>query len=454
MNHFVSLRKKLKGECMKDIVLVLSDQHSGCITSSYNSIIQTPCLDAINEEAQVFTNAYCNNPLCVPSRMSFLSGKEPHELGIYNNDQILDSEEETLASKLKGAGYRTVLVGRMHFKGHDQYHGFEERYVGDITTQWWNQKRNDLGAFQGTMQMNGCLKEFGYGPSPVQSFDEAVLKKSLEILEEKEDRPLFLVIGFYGPHFPYCVEKKYFDHYFDKIVDTNNYFDTSDECYQDMQMDASESTLKYVRSSYYGLIEKLDNMIGEIYKHCKNKIFIYTSDHGDQLGKRKLFGKKTMYDESIMIPLTIVDKSKLAHVFTHEVSLLNLHQTILAYADIEHDTTVFEEQKPIRITSMIGNENPQLIQAIIFQGYKLIKYNNCLKLVYLDSEVKEDFDRIKIMRKYFVDEKDVFEKYTIKQNEVIKNRKWTNDNNPQDWIRYHIHSECTKKPKRREGYEI
>lgn len=438
---------------MKDIVLVLSDQHSGCSTSIYNSIIQTPHLDEINLEAQVFTNAYCNNPLCVPSRMSFLSGKEPSELGIYNNDQILESNEETIASKLKNAGYRTVLVGRMHFKGQDQCHGFEERYVGDITTQWWNQKRDDLGAFQGTMQMKGCLREFGYGPSPVQDFDEAVLKKSLEILKEKEDRPLFLVIGFYGPHFPYCVEQKYFDHYYDKIIDIHDYTQEVDECYRDMQMDADENTLRHIRSSYYGMIEKLDSMIGEIYACCKNKIFIYTSDHGDQLGKRKLFGKKTLYDESIMIPLTIVDKSRPASIHNQEVTLLNLHETILEYAGLKHGETVFEQKNPIRITSMIHDENPELIQAVIFNGYKLVQINHQLKLYHKDNEVKGNEEKIHELEKYLVNENDVLKKYEDRQKEVLKNQQWTKENNPIDWIRYSIDVNSTKKPRRREKNE-
>lgn len=136
---------------MRDIVIVMSDQHSGLKTSLSDEIARTPNIEKLTETGQYFENAYCNFPLCVPSRMSFLTGKHPSELGILDNDVILDDCQETIADKMTRQGYRTILVGRMHFKGENQLHGFTERYVGDITTQFWNLKREDLGAFEGTM---------------------------------------------------------------------------------------------------------------------------------------------------------------------------------------------------------------------------------------------------------------------------------------------------------------
>ena len=124
---------------MRDIILVLSDQHNGNVTSLNDETVFTPNLMKLSETSQIFENAYCNNPLCVPSRMSFLSGQNPFETGIFDNEVVLPSNIPTIASKFSEKGYRSVLVGRMHFKGNDQYHGFTERYVGDITTQWWKQ---------------------------------------------------------------------------------------------------------------------------------------------------------------------------------------------------------------------------------------------------------------------------------------------------------------------------
>ena len=88
-------------------------------------------------EGLYFERCYCNAPLCVPSRMSFLSGKLPSDLNIFNNDTVLPADVPTIAHALGAAGYHTVLIGRMHFKGDEQKHGFDERLVGDITSQYW-----------------------------------------------------------------------------------------------------------------------------------------------------------------------------------------------------------------------------------------------------------------------------------------------------------------------------
>ena len=447
---------------MRDIIMVLSDQHSGLATSLVNPLVNTPNLSLLADTSQVFEYAYANCPLCVPSRMSFLSGEEPNQLGIYNNDIPLNSNVETLAHKLSEQGYRTVLVGRMHFKGEDQYHGFDERYIGDITTQWWGQKRNDLGVFDGTLQMSGCLKEFGYGDSPVQEFDRTVLKKAMELLQVESKQPLFMIVGFYGPHFPYCVKEEYFQNYFKLDLNLKNKEDECHEVYQSMQLDTGNEVLQNVRAAYYGLVEHLDNMIGLIHKTVRKRsldsIFIYTSDHGDQIGKRSLYGKKTIYEDSIRIPLWIEDRNLKAKVYRNAVSLLELHYTILNYAGIEvNQETVFHKETPVVISSIIENENEEiLLQAIRYRNIKLIKLKNEVFLydIWKDPEEQNNLSSLWLhenehLQRYLLDEEETLKIYYVEKEKVKTLREWTKINQPKDEVRFKISSNATRTPKRR-----
>ena len=107
-----------------NIVFILSDQHNGEILGAAgDKWIRTPNIDALADSGVNCANAYCNSPLCVPSRSSMLSGLLPDKTGIFNNTQSLRGDRATFVHCLAASGYETVLCGRMHFVGPDQRHG-------------------------------------------------------------------------------------------------------------------------------------------------------------------------------------------------------------------------------------------------------------------------------------------------------------------------------------------
>lgn len=387
---------------MKDIILVMSDQHNGCMTSTAD----TPFFDEWKKSSTIFQHAYTTCPLCVPARSSFLTGRYPHELGIFDNDTALSSNEPTIAHALGLAGYRTVLAGRMHFKGYDQYHGFDERYVGDITTQFWGTRRDDLNVFQGTLQVGGCQKEYGYGDSPVLAYDDAVVKQAVSILKKQDDRPLFLVIGLYAPHFPYVCPEEMFRKYAGRNQHSGNYRDPVDPWYQAMCQKTDQEAVRQIRSAYCGMIENIDRQAGQIYQawqerqeNCSDSgVFIYTSDHGDQVGRRGLFGKKTLYEDSVRIPLIIEDGVHKNAVEENEVSLLDLTRTIAdwggAVLPLCRGENLFQERrKPVRIQTILeDNERPFFMEALISRRKKLVQSGRTAKLFDLRSDPSEEVD--------------------------------------------------------------
>ena len=115
-----------------NLLYLHSDQHSPFLAGCYGDpLVETPHLDRLAREGVVLENTYCPSAICVPSRMSMLSGRYPHENGVWTNSHVLDSAIPTLAHAMGGVGYHPVLIGRMHALGPDQLHGYAERLVGD-----------------------------------------------------------------------------------------------------------------------------------------------------------------------------------------------------------------------------------------------------------------------------------------------------------------------------------
>ena len=113
-----------------NIIFILSDQHAfnvlGC---TGDDIVRTPHLDKLASEGVVFKNTYTPSPICVPARMSLLTGKFPSSQQCWTNSDALSSDTPTTAHALGAAGYSPTLVGRMHAIGPDQLHGYAKLVI-------------------------------------------------------------------------------------------------------------------------------------------------------------------------------------------------------------------------------------------------------------------------------------------------------------------------------------
>lgn len=133
-----------------NVLYIMADQMSAPMLSMYNkdSVVKTPNLDSLANKGVVFDSAYCNSPLCAPSRFTMVTGQLPSKIGGYDNASDFAADTPTYAHYLRSAGYHTALAGKMHFIGPDQLHGFEERLTTDIypgdygwTVDWDNPVR-------------------------------------------------------------------------------------------------------------------------------------------------------------------------------------------------------------------------------------------------------------------------------------------------------------------------
>ena len=185
---------KYTEESRPNILVLMSDQHSKRQLGCYgDSLVRTPNLDRLASEGMLFENAYCPSPVCVPSRMSFMTGRTPSGNRVWTNQNVLHSGIPTWAHALGIAGYETALIGRMHFVGPDQRHGFERRPLGEYMAVHPGAPMQGEPIFQAiptdtTSQHRVSVEMAGVGLTSYNAFDDMVTNALVEYLEEKSSR--------------------------------------------------------------------------------------------------------------------------------------------------------------------------------------------------------------------------------------------------------------------------
>lgn len=312
MNNIENFRN-VKGY---EVLLYISDQHTAdCAGFMGDPIVRTPNLDAIAKESFVFRNAYTSCPLCVPARASMMTGRYASNLSVFGNDSDFRSSDITFAHSFALAGYDSNLIGRMHFVGMDYFHGFTRRIGLDMTSSYWgmlSEDRDDLGDFGRSLYQKHCLEVVGSGDSPVLSYDREIVELALDFYSKDYKKPQMTVVGTYAPHFPYVASEEkmayYRDYFASEYRDEIEFFDL-EPVDKKVQITTKEDIIE-LRSAYYAMVETMDEQIGAVYnayqnylkRNNKKGIFIYMSDHGDQLGCMGIYGKQTFFEKSAKIP--------------------------------------------------------------------------------------------------------------------------------------------------------
>ena len=165
-----------------NILFIQVDQLTALALRAYGDrICHAPTLDALAENGVVFENAYCNFPLCAPSRFSMASGQLCSRIGAYDNASEFSAEIPTYAHYLRTAGYQTALSGKMHFIGPDQFHGFERRLTAELYPSdfswvpcWGNEGKRDTNDSRAVRIAGICER------SVQIDFDEEVTYKAVQ----------------------------------------------------------------------------------------------------------------------------------------------------------------------------------------------------------------------------------------------------------------------------------
>ncbi len=311
-----------------NILFIQVDQLAIDVLAAYgNAVAKTPNLDALAAEGTVFENAYCNYPLCAPSRFSMAAGQLASKIGAYDNAAEFPASVPTYAHYMRALGYRTCLSGKMHFVGPDQLHGFERRLTTDIypgdfawTADW------SKDGFEGATDIR-MLTTSGICARSVQiDYDEDVTHKAIQEIYDcarpTEDRPFFLQVSWTHPHDPYLSLREHWDRYTDADIPppripmpSHNENDPHSlrvlRQHGLADADISPEVIQRARRAYCGTVSYIDDSIGKL-RHAlhesgqaDNTIIVFCSDHGEMLGERGLWLKKTFFEPATRVPLII-----------------------------------------------------------------------------------------------------------------------------------------------------
>jgi choline-sulfatase len=341
-----------------NLLFLFSDQHCQKAAGCYRDpVALTPNLDALGARGLIFDDAYCPSPICVPSRMSLLTGRYPSAQECWTNDDFLASDRPTLAHALGAAGYEPVLIGRLHSMGPDQLHGYVHREVGDHSPNWIGVPRHDMGALADTNDPQPeSIARSGPGQSAYELKDVDVTRAACEYLRAlgarrgaARDRPFCLTVGFMLPHPPYVARTEDYARHAGRVGLPALPAPEPDRDHpwlawwrQNRGLDRLRpGDVLRARTAYYGLVTRLDFFIGEIFGAleasglAEDTLVVYSTDHGDQLGERGLFWKHTFYEESVKVPLILAWPGRLPSGERRRqvVNLVDLTVTLLDALD-------------------------------------------------------------------------------------------------------------------------
>ena len=316
----------MSDETRPNLLYIHSDQHNPYVTGCYGDpLVETPHLDALVARGVVLDHTYCPSPICVPSRMSMLSGRYPHENGVWTNSHILDSGIPTFAHAMGAGGYRPALIGRMHSVGPDQLHGYAERLVGDHGPNQPGGRSVDHGMLEGTAgPARISLELSGHGQSAYQVHDEDVTAATVHYLDRlgvqkrasQPTEPFSLSVGFMLPHQPFVARREDYERYFGKVPPPQNPEPFGDHLHPHIKWwrsacnieEVSATEIERARAAYWALVYRMDVLIGQILNALRendleeNTLVVYMSDHGEQVGEHGLWWKQTFYEDSAKVP--------------------------------------------------------------------------------------------------------------------------------------------------------
>ena len=359
-----------------NILFVMADQLSALATTPYgNRDVLTPHLQSLADRGTVFQHAYCNHPLCAPSRASMMAGQLPGLLPVNDNSEELPASVPTFVHYLRRGGYKTILSGKMHYVGPDQLHGFEQRLTTDIypsdymwTKTWDSQgdppRRVGLPGDAETgrsyaRQMAQMVKEAGPLPWTYQhEYDEEVHFRALDTLRglarrrgPDREQPWFLCASYTHPHDPYVNTQEYWDRYESRDITlpepppagwqphpidvwTNSYHGVD-------VVNPSRADIYRSRRGYYASTSYFDDKLGQLVAEVErlglaaNTLILVTADHGDMCGERGMWFKRTVREWSARVPLIVAGPGVASkqHV-PQTVSLVDLFPTVLDVAGL------------------------------------------------------------------------------------------------------------------------
>ncbi len=403
-----------------NVLLIMADQHKrSCMGVCGDAVAKTPNLDQLAQQSVRFTNAYCNNPVCAPSRASMMTGLYSHNLNDYM-ERPYGPRFATMPTRFGDAGYFTALIGKMHAVD-AQLHGFQYQLefndwfqaIGPAAKLY----ADELGAPNsgaGQPQIRGLwrrgdpwkghrtpdhrLGSVAVGRPSImpeeEHFEEFVSSETVRFLETyaEQDKPFFLISSFLKPHDPFMPAQPFAGMFTPEEMSLSPtwgkaHLDAMPRRVRDyivrcphtpelLQAPEAKKRIAY----YYGNLAQTDHCAGEVLGALsrlgleENTIVIYTSDHGEMLSDLGLWNKFQFYEGSCGVPLMFKLPGASPAVCNAPVSLVSLSSTLTDLCGIpdqgSHDGKSFADL----VRDPASTRNPGPVFAEFSLGNSAAKY--------------------------------------------------------------------------------
>lgn len=326
---------KPAGQRPMNVLLLVSDDCRaayGC----YGEPAKSPCIDRLAGRGLRFDNAYCQYPLCNPSRASFLTGMRPDTTKVYENATNFRKnipDTVTMPQLFKNNGYFVARVGKLYHYGVPKQIGTD----GMDDPVSWEKVINPRGrdcddedkifsivtgqkatVATGTGQYGGTLSWLAAEGEDIEQTDGKIAAEACRLLREHKDKPFFLAVGFFRPHTPYVSPKKYFGLYPPAQIalaknppDDRATKPPAALTITPPHYGMSEDLQRTVMQAYYASITFMDTQFGIVLAELerlgldKNTIVVFISDHGYHLGEHGQWQKMTVFEEAARVPMII-----------------------------------------------------------------------------------------------------------------------------------------------------
>jgi len=353
-----------------NVLHIVSDDLNCSLGCYGDPLVKTPNIDKLAARGVRFDKAYCQYPLCNPSRASFMTGMRPDTTKVYENSTHFREalpDQVTLPQSFQKAGAFAARIGKLYHYGVPTQIGTS----GLDDAPSWMEVVNPIGHdkdVEGKIfslipgQFGGTLSWFA-DEDPAPQTDQKGAEAAIKMMEAHKDKPFYIACGFYRPHTPYVAPKQFFDLYpIDKVTLADGPMKDAPDAppaaylsYKKEQDNLTDDLRRQARQAYFASISFMDAQVGAVVDAldrlglADKTIIVFHSDHGYHLGDHGLWQKQSIWERSARVPLIVAvpGSSQMGKACARPVELCDLHATLTDLCGIEAPKTDGYSLKPL-----------------------------------------------------------------------------------------------------------